>query len=135
MAKITDEEKTFISELYLKQAKSTPEIIPLFEAKFGYSPSTRIVNKWKYFNEPDDDDDKKEAEKEGKKVDLGVETEDSRHVKDETIDISKDDIPDEQFNTLCRTFGLSQAQLWDTIVRAKNRGYTKVNSVSGEFSK
>lgn len=135
MAKITDEEKTFISELYLKQAKGTPEIIPLFEAKFGYSPSTRIVNKWKYFNEPDDDDDKKEAEKEGKKVDLGVETEDSRHVKDETIDISKDDIPDEQFNTLCRTFGLSQAQLWDTIVRAKNRGYTKVNSVSGEFSK
>lgn len=135
MPKVTEEQKKFISEQYLTHGKGAADTIKAFEEKYGHSPSTRVFNRWKHFNESDGDGDTGKEEKTGKEGDLDVETDDTRTDKGSKIDFSSGDVPDEQFNKLCKTFGISQREMWDTLVKASNRGYTKVDPVSGEFSK
>ena len=133
MPKVNEEQKKFISEYHLKHGKNAGEIIPLFEEKFGYSPSTKVINKWKYFNQDEEETDDKKK-KAGETGELDIDTEDSRTVKD-TIDFSSGDLPDKEFNRLAKKFGMSHKKLWDTLVRASNKGYKKVNASTGEFSK
>jgi len=128
---VTEEQKQFISEQYLKHGKNAAETIPLFEEKYGFSPSTRVINKWKYFNEPDETDETPAEQPDGT---LEAESNDTRTVKDD-IDISGDEIPDDVFNKMCRDSGHSQEKMWKIISKAKQRGYTSVNLSTGEFKK
>lgn len=133
MPNVTKEQKEFISNLYLKEGKNAGEIIVAFEAKYGYSPSNKVINKWKYFEETPAEEE--EPGKAGKTGEVIPKTGDTRTIKDEVVTFTADEMADAPFLLMCTTHGKSQAEMARLLKKAAGLGYTKVNPVSGEFTK
>lgn len=136
MPNVTDEQKSFISNLYTNEEKTPKEIIEAFSEKYGFQPSARVINKWKYFAETTEKKEEKlkdDGDK-GEEGDLEIETEDTRKVKD-WLDFSSGEIPDDAFNRLAQNTGRSKSDLFNQLKRANELGYKQVNLENGELKK
>ena len=132
MPRVTEEQKKFISNLHLKEGKNAGEIIVAFEEQYGYSPSNKVINKWKYYEETPDDEPGTQT---GKTGDVDPQTGDSRTVKDEVVSFTADEMADAPFLKMCKIHGKSHAEMAKLLRKAAQLGYSKVNVTTGVFSK
>jgi|SaaInl7_200m_RNA_FD_contig_71_924158_length_994_multi_4_in_0_out_0_3 hypothetical protein len=132
MPKITEDQKSFISTKHLKDGMKNGEICVAFEEEFGYSPSNKVINKWKYHEQ----EQPAEETKGGDTGEVDPITGDTRTVKDKVVSFTAEGMEDDAaFYALCKTHGHSHEEMANMLQRAAARGYTKINITTGDITK
>ena len=133
MAKLTEEQRKFISSNFIDENKTGKKIIEEFGEKFGFMSSAATINKYQYYNETIEERVVKQKEEKPKKEaeELAILNEDTRNNKD-VFDFSSGDISDEIFDKIVALTGKSKKKVFDLLKQCYDKGLTKINLKTGE---
>lgn len=138
-ARLNEEQKRFISTLFLEEKLSGKQIIEKFQEKYDRVPSASVINRWQYYNknnplEDKTDDEEITDDKTDEQDGIKITKKDTRK-QPEVYNFSDGEISEEVFDKIVELTGKSKKETWELMKKAMAKGYITIDLKTGELSK